>query len=102
MSIIDWALTSPSICLQILYYRFKFLTCNISLITARILTKQKRENQCNNFFPRCIEFLSRLTDYCEKNGTCLRKKTYKNHFKTKRHSDVFLLTCTYMMSHHYV
>ena len=43
MSIIDWVLTSQSICLQTLYSHLKFLTYNISLITAQILIKQKRE-----------------------------------------------------------
>ena len=30
------------------------------------------------------------------------KKTHKNHFKTKRHGDVFLSAYTYMMSQHYI
>ena len=43
MRIINSALTSPSICLQILYSHLKFSTYNILFISARILIKQKRE-----------------------------------------------------------
>ena len=51
MRIIDWALTSPSIRLQILYSHLKISTCNVSLITARILIKQKRKKQFKDIFP---------------------------------------------------